>query len=156
LFIAIPKNTKPLDKNAIREACALKTDGNYHLKRNPSNRYLQDRDAVKTRSFLGMGEITQVEDAYAVQSEGPIQHRTREHLGNSDIGVATARQLLLKAVRTLQDGGEPPHIVRDPTVNFFPELFVISEVVPADKDLKAYVKQIEKKRRDSHIQERSR
>jgi phthalate 4,5-dioxygenase oxygenase subunit len=149
-------NTKPLNKEALREACVSKTDGKYRLVRNRNNRYLQDRSAMTNRSFLGMGEITQVEDAYAVQSQRPIQNRTREHLGNSDIGVATARQLLLKAIRTLQEGGEPPHVIRDPVANFFPGLFVISEVLPGDKDLKEYVRQIETKRRDLHSQESDR
>jgi phenylpropionate dioxygenase-like ring-hydroxylating dioxygenase large terminal subunit len=149
-------NSKPLDKAAIRKSTASKTDGKYRLLRNPGNRYLQDRGDVKDRSFLGMGEITQVEDAYAVQSQGAIQNRTREHLGNSDIGDATARQLLLKAIRTLQEGGDPPHVIREPGANYFPGLFVVSEVFPADKDLKEHVRQIEVNRRTSLTQERER
>jgi hypothetical protein len=144
-----------LDKESLRRAVAAKTDGNHRLPRNLRNRYLQDREAVKTRSFLGMGEITQVEDAYAVESQGAIQNRTREHLGHSDIGIATARQLLLKAIRTLQDGREPPHIVRERRANRFPGLFVVSEVIPADKDLKEYVRQIETKRELSLMRERN-
>jgi hypothetical protein len=36
--------------------------------------------------------------------------RTREHLGPADRAVIMARQILLSAVRTVQNGGDPPGV----------------------------------------------
>ncbi|HXF33442.1 MAG TPA: hypothetical protein VN603_02630, partial [Candidatus Acidoferrales bacterium] len=36
--------------------------------------------------------------------------RSKEHLGTSDRGVIVLRQLLLEAVQTVEDGGDPPGI----------------------------------------------
>jgi hypothetical protein len=39
---------------------------------------------------------------------GPIADRTLERLGTTDRAIINARRSLLKAVKTVQDGGEPP------------------------------------------------
>ncbi len=41
---------------------------------------------------------------------GAIVDRSKEHLGPADRAVIIARQLLLQAVRTVQDGGAPPGV----------------------------------------------
>jgi hypothetical protein len=38
---------------------------------------------------------------------GPIQDRTREHLGPTDIGVVEFRKLLMSTARSLQSGAAP-------------------------------------------------
>ena len=38
---------------------------------------------------------------------GPIQDRTREHLGPTDVGVVEFRKLLMGAARALGNGEEP-------------------------------------------------
>ena len=38
---------------------------------------------------------------------------------------------LINAVRTFQDGGEPPHIVRDASRNYFPHIDTLGETIPA-------------------------
>jgi phthalate 4,5-dioxygenase oxygenase subunit len=39
---------------------------------------------------------------------GPIQDRTREHLGTSDKVIMANRRMLLKAIETVQNGGVAP------------------------------------------------
>jgi phthalate 4,5-dioxygenase oxygenase subunit len=39
---------------------------------------------------------------------GPIQDRTKEHLGSSDTAVIAARRRLIKAARELREAGMPP------------------------------------------------
>jgi len=51
--------------------------------------------------------ITQMHQ-WAVESMGPIQDRTREHLGQSDKVIMANRRMLLKAMATVQVGGTPP------------------------------------------------
>jgi hypothetical protein len=50
------------------------------------------------------------EEDIAIQENlyGPIADRTKEHLGTSDAGVIALRRRLLKAMRNLQAGREPP------------------------------------------------
>ena len=59
----------------------------------------------RTSTFLGMGEDDiNVHDQWAVESMGPIQDRTREHLGTSDVAIIRWRRLMLDSVRRFQEG----------------------------------------------------
>lgn len=46
---------------------------------------------------------------------GPIQDRTREHLGTSDKAIMANRRTLLKAIETVQAGGTAPGVA-DPAL----------------------------------------
>jgi phenylpropionate dioxygenase-like ring-hydroxylating dioxygenase large terminal subunit len=101
----------------------------YRLARNRSNRYQQDREEMKSRSFAGLGANFSVHDACAIEGEGVILDRTREQLGYGDRAIVAARLMLLQAVRDVQAGREPPHVIRDPAANSFPHLFVRRDLV---------------------------
>lgn len=76
---------------------------------NRANDYLIDREKQRNENFTGMRGIR--EEDIAVQEDqfgGAITDRTKEHLGTSDAGVIALRRHLLKAVRNLQNGQEPP------------------------------------------------
>lgn len=103
----------------------------YRRIRNSENRYQQDREAQKSVSFTGIEDFLN-HDACATESMGPVFNRSQEHLGSSDQGVIGLRKYLLNAVKTVQNGGEPPHIVRDPEQNRFPNIDSIAAVIPAD------------------------
>ena len=51
-------------------------------------------------------------DQWVTESAGPIQDRTVEHLGAADHEVAPPRRMLLRAVRDVQEGRDPPHVIR--------------------------------------------
>jgi hypothetical protein len=104
----------------------------HHLVRNQRNRYLQNRAAMTTDNFTGMGNSFIVHDAYAVETAGPIHDRTREHLGTTDIIIAQARQLLLEGMEAVESGKAPIH-VNDTDMD---DLVVCSVVVPQDMDHK--------------------
>ena len=133
------RRSKPLDREVFEKRNAEHVTEDFRLKRNLANRYLQDRDEMKSKTFSGMGPFFPAHDAYATESQGPIQNRTEEHLVSSDQAIIAARKLLLKAAADLGEGREPDHVVRDPSKNRFPHLQVISEVLPATTDLKAHV-----------------
>jgi nitrite reductase/ring-hydroxylating ferredoxin subunit len=119
----------PLTREVVPRGLGQTTaDG--RLARNLANRYLQDRDEMRTETFTGMGIDFRVHDAWATESAGPIQDRTQEHLGASDVAIIRARQLLLRAVRDVQAGRDPQHVVRDPAANHFPDLVVRSSIIP--------------------------
>ncbi|WP_204317082.1 hypothetical protein, partial [Klebsiella aerogenes] len=47
------------------------------------------------------------QDAAIQDSQGPIQDRTREHLGPTDLGIVEFRKLLMGAARALARGEGP-------------------------------------------------
>jgi len=53
-------------------------------------------------------EDINLHDQWAVESMGPIQDRTREHLGTTDKVIMANRRTLLKAIETVRAGGRPP------------------------------------------------
>ncbi len=71
---------------------------------NVSNRWLQDRHAMKTgASYTGI-EGTTMQDICVQESMGPIQDRTVEHLGMSDKAIVAMRRKLLALARAIRDG----------------------------------------------------
>ena len=132
----------PLDKTMIqRERSEMTPD--FKLVRNNSNRFQQDRESMMTQTYSGMGHGFQAHDVFATSSQGAIQDRTQEHVVSSDKAIVAARKLMVKAIRDIQDGGEPPHVVRDPAQNRFPHLQVISDLIPGTTDIKQHTRKIE-------------
>jgi len=131
----------PLKKELVnRERSELSPD--YRLTRNESNRFLQDRDAMKSMTYAGMGTGFQAHDAFATASQGAIQDRTDEHLVSSDKAIVAARKLMEKAINDIREGREAPHVVRTASENRFPHLLVLSDMIPND-DWKGYTKNLE-------------
>lgn len=112
----------------------------YRLLRNGKNRYLQDREEMKTATYSGIGPSNYPQDACVTDGEGPIQDRTQEHLGYSDRGIVAARQLMLRAIRMVQEGQDPPHVIRDSRVNQFSHMVSRSDLIPAGTDWKEHWK----------------
>ena len=54
------------------------------------------------------------QDAMAWVSQGAITDRTQEHLGRSDQGVAMLRKMFKEAMASVEDGEDPPGVVREP------------------------------------------
>jgi len=116
-------------------------DADFRLTRSGANRYQQDREAMKTKTFTGMGYNFQAHDAFATESQGAIQDRTTEHLVSSDKAIIAARKLLLNAIDDVKHGRDPQHVVRDPASNRFSHLQVFSEIVDASVDWKQYARE---------------
>jgi hypothetical protein len=89
---------------------------------------------MQTSTFTGMGTYLQIHDAFAIETPGPIQDRTVEHLSTTDKVITRARQMLLRGIQQVQDGGEAPHVMRDPAENQFPDLIVLAEVISSTED----------------------
>ena len=75
-----------------------------HRKRQP------DRDEQRSRTYTGMGEDINVHDGWAVESAGPVQDRTIEHLGASDKAILANRKLLMRSIESVRRGGALPLI----------------------------------------------
>lgn len=100
---------EPLDKPRMRDQrLALYTLPDYVPRVGRHNRWGFDAHEQESTTYTGMGEDINVHDQWAVESPGPIQDRTREHLGTSDKGIMAYRRLLLKAIDTVEQGEKPP------------------------------------------------
>jgi phenylpropionate dioxygenase-like ring-hydroxylating dioxygenase large terminal subunit len=140
-YVFMFSRERPLGQE-LRDKGHAELTSDYALIRNDANRYLQDRESLKIKSFTGMGLNFQAHDAFATESQGPIQDRTREHLVSSDKAIVAARKLLLNGIKDVEQGREPRHVVRDPKINSFPHLVVLSEVIPESTDWKQYMKKL--------------
>lgn len=132
-----PMEQKDIDRN---QEILDELDEHYRPKRNKTNRYLQDRESMKTWSFSGMGRIFNVQDTAIVEGSGAIVDRTKEFLGPSDRAIIAARRQVLRGIREVAAGKEAPNTVRDDSVNRFPQITVISEVLPEGADWRAHWK----------------
>ncbi len=101
---------EPLDKPAMRSQRLAGVDlPDYVPKNGRHNDWGFDAEEQRTRTYLGMGEDDiNRHDQWAVESMGPIQDRTGEHLGTSDKVIMANRRTLLKAIATVAAGGRPP------------------------------------------------
>src|SRR5260370_42414325 len=54
-----------------------------------------------------MGADINVHDQWAVEAMGPIQDRTREHLGRSDKAIVQYRRLLRQEIEKVASGAKP-------------------------------------------------
>ncbi|HEY5681962.1 MAG TPA: Rieske 2Fe-2S domain-containing protein [Pseudomonadales bacterium] len=74
--------------------------------RNRGNDYLIDRNLQRYGSFTGITGISE-QDAAIADSQGLIADRTRELLGQTDLGVVRFRQLMFEAVDAVRQGRPP-------------------------------------------------
>ena len=76
----------------------------YTSRKNKRNNYGFDLNEQLTETYTGMGFDINVHDQWAVESQGAIQDRTREHLGTTDKGIIAYRRLLVDAIDKTQAG----------------------------------------------------
>jgi phthalate 4,5-dioxygenase len=98
----------PVDKQTMR-AQRLETypEPDYRPKLNRSNNWGYNPDEQATSTYLGMGLDINVQDQWACESQGPIQDRTREHLGASDRAIIAYRKLLSAQIDKAEQGDAP-------------------------------------------------
>jgi phthalate 4,5-dioxygenase len=106
------------------------SDDSFERKRSSRNRYGQNRDEQRSRTFTGMGRNFQDHDRFAVESQGRVLDRTTEHLATTDKAVIAMRRQMLAAIETVREGGRP--LMTDPQLPYpCRDLVVVSSRVPA-------------------------
>jgi phthalate 4,5-dioxygenase oxygenase subunit len=93
---------------AIKPMPVVEVDENFRARQTKANDYLIDRQLQKTESFTGIRGVRVQDMAVQEDQRGPLSERSREHLGASDLGVIATRRMLLKQLKALQHGQEPP------------------------------------------------
>jgi hypothetical protein len=82
-------------------------ENNFRSIRNMDNHYMIDRELQRTQTYTGITGVN-TQDRAVQESMGPIADRTLERLGTTDRAIINARRALLAAIKTVQDGGDPP------------------------------------------------
>ncbi len=96
-----------VDKDTMRQQRLAEHElPDYRPRKNAANHYHYDPEEQRTRTYTGMGFDINVHDQWACESMGPIQDRTEEHLGRSDIGIVHYRRLLKEMIDHVEAGGE--------------------------------------------------
>ena len=91
--------TGPVNKQQMRDQrLELYELPDYVSRKSRRNNYGYDVQEQNTQTYTGMGMDINVHDQWAVESQGRIQDRTREHLGTTDKGISAYRRLLVKAI----------------------------------------------------------
>jgi len=95
----------PVDKATMRQQrLQLYSESDYKPRLGRFNNYGFNLDEQRARTYTGMGEDINVHDQWAVESQGTIQDRTREHLGLTDKAIVAFRMLLLAAMKQVIAG----------------------------------------------------
>lgn len=98
----------PVDKARMRaQRLELYELPEYRSRKNKANDYGFDPHEQATATYTGMGTDINVHDQWAVESMGPIQDRTREHLGQSDKAIIQYRRLLREQIEKVAAGEKP-------------------------------------------------
>jgi phthalate 4,5-dioxygenase len=74
-----------------------------------SNRWRQDREAIRNGRFSGLPSLVQ-EDVAVVTSARPIRDRTKETLATADLAIAATYRALLANARAGAEGRDPAAI----------------------------------------------
>ena len=103
---------QPVNKDEMRrQRLELYELPDYVPRKNKSNDYGFDPHEQEHDTFTGMGADINVHDQWACESMGPIQDRTREHLGQSDKAITAYRRMLRQAIEEARSGGRPPMVL---------------------------------------------
>ena len=89
----------------------------FRRQQNLDNDFLQDREAMRRRSFNGIQGVI-VEDHALAELQGPIVDRTRELLTATDAPIVALRDLLLRHARLLAAGEDVALSGLDPALPF--------------------------------------
>jgi hypothetical protein len=100
---------KPVDHQQMREQrLQLYELPDYRPRLGRHNQYGYNTAEQKAQTFTGMGFDINVHDQWAIESQGRIQDRTREHLGTTDKAIVAYRRMLVSAIGQVANGENPP------------------------------------------------
>lgn len=89
----------------LRQTVGIDLDHEYRPLRNDSNRFWQDRQAMKAGNFTGITGFPN-QDIAMWLTMGPIAERHLDRLGASDMAVVEFRKQMIDAVRAFGEGAQ--------------------------------------------------
>ncbi|MCZ7642770.1 MAG: aromatic ring-hydroxylating dioxygenase subunit alpha [Pseudorhodoplanes sp.] len=138
---------KPVDKAEMRrQRLELYELPDYVSRKNKRNDYGYDPHEQEHATYTGMGADINVHDQWAVESQGAIQDRTREHLGQADRAITTYRRLLRDAIAGAGEGRKPLMVLDEGGAASITGPAAVDGVGPLD-DWQGYWRAAEERRR---------
>ncbi|WP_207004655.1 aromatic ring-hydroxylating dioxygenase subunit alpha [Trinickia mobilis] len=124
----------PTNKQQMREQrLELYELPDYTSRKNKRNDYGFNLQEQLTETYTGMGFDINVHDQWAVESQGIIQDRTREHLGTTDKGITAYRRLLVDAIEKTQAGEKTLMMIDEQQAAHLTGPASIDGIGPADR-----------------------
>lgn len=124
----------PIDKEYRKKETGVHFNPDYTKKIGYKEWYGQDREMMKKGHFSGIIGVV-MEDHAVVETMGPISDRENENLGQSDRAIVAWRRMMIKAARALEQTGELPEILTNPSIDFA-AIKSYEEIVPPGHDWK--------------------
>jgi phthalate 4,5-dioxygenase len=124
-----------LDKNLFDEVIFKDISPAFKSSRTAENGYLQDREEMQTATYTGLGRNPFDHDKYAVESQGRIVDRSKEHLSTTDKAIVQMRRQMLKAVDDVLAGRDPLFVEREGQPDALQTMVTISATLPATTDM---------------------
>jgi phenylpropionate dioxygenase-like ring-hydroxylating dioxygenase large terminal subunit len=125
----------PVDpEGLLKKEHASQMGPNHRPIRNKANRFLQDREQMKTGWASGFGPSIVIQDVAMTDLQGAIPDHTEERLGYTDRVITATRLMMLKAARDLKAGRE----ARRDTSGRAAFPVVVSDLLSNSEDWKAY------------------
>ena len=138
---------KAVDKEEMRrQRLELYELPDYVSRKNKSNDYGFDPHEQEHETYTGMGADINVHDQWAVESQGPIQDRTREHLGQADKAIIFYRRMLRDAIAKAGEGEKPLMVLDEASAAKITGPAAVDGIGPSD-DWQGYWKSAESRRR---------
>jgi len=104
-FAIFTSFSTPVDKEEMRaQRLELYELPDYRPRVGRTNEYGYNVDEQRDQTYTGMGLDINVHDQWAVESQGRIQDRTREHLGTTDKAIVAYRKMLIGEIRKADEG----------------------------------------------------
>ena len=97
-----------------------------------------------------MGDDINVHDQWAVESQGPIQDRTREHLGASDKAIAAYRRILIDAIERAAAGERPLMVLDEAAAERIRGPITLDGIAPS-RALESYWRDFDARRRQGSV-----
>jgi hypothetical protein len=120
---------------AFRRDAALSEDQGRANGVHPMPNYKVER--AGTREDLRTSYI--VYSTMIAESQGPVYDRTHEQLQPSDGGIVAMRTAIYWGIQDVQEGNDPPHLVRSADENDFSHVDVLRQDVAAGDDWRSLV-----------------
>jgi phthalate 4,5-dioxygenase len=137
----------PVDKDEMRrQRLELYELPDYVPRKNKSNNYGYDPHEQEHDTYTGMGADINVHDQWAVESQGSVQDRTREHLGQADKAIIAYRRILRDAIVKAGEGEKPLMVLDEASAAKITGPAAVDGIGPSD-DWQGYWKSAESRRR---------
>ncbi|GFE93809.1 aromatic ring-hydroxylating dioxygenase subunit alpha [Acetobacter persici] len=142
---------QPVDKKTMRDQrLKLYTLPDYRPRVGRFNDYGFDPYEQANQTYTGMGEDINVHDQWAIESQGKIQDRTREHLGQTDKAIVAFRRILIAEIRAVENGTAPLMVLNEEQAKTVRGPATMDGVGPT-QDWQEYWQNVDKRRRQGAL-----